>query len=189
MRIQIKELLLAITIFAFAIVSLTRSDPLFDALFFSFTLLTILGGMVMAIGRQAAARAFWIAFAMTASLYIGFAHIEDEDEVRPRHYGPELTTQLLRIGYNWMHGGSYDSILDPPGEFFPSDSGLVEVEPPQPGSGTGLSLILGGGQRIVSSGDSISFMRVGHSSWALLLGWIAAHCAEFVYLRSRRSDR
>lgn len=226
MRIRLIELLIVVGVIAFAMVSLNRADPLFETLFFSFTLLTILAAILMAIGRRGGARAFWIGFAVTSSTYLAFAHLPDSEESVPRHNGPEITTQLLRHAFNWLHGDEDGSSLSPPsgiGFFsvpddrtasrdsddpFAADSPDESTVTPNPtfddlidlidipiaesddrepaASSANLNLVFGGGQRVISSGDSTAFMRIGHCAWALLLGWIAGHFTRYVYERSRR---
>lgn len=192
MRYRILEFLIAVGVIAFAIVSLNCADPLFETLFFSFTLGVILASLLLSIGRRAGTRAFWFAFAATSSLYLAFAHVPDSDQAVPRHNGPEVTTQILRLAYNWLHSDSFDTNFSAqPGDGFFS----IQDDPTgTPGNDmprganyeTSLSLIFGVGQRVISSGDSISFMRIGHSAWALLLGWISGHFTRVVYERSRR---
>jgi len=178
MRFSILQLLTATTIIAFATFSLKRADPLFETLFFSFTLLVILAAILMAIGRKEGARAFWIAFATTSALYLVFAHIPDSDGMGPRHNGPEVTTQLLRLSYNWLHSDSYDTnfSLQPGGGF-----DLVQVNTRKPD----FARVQGGVLHIISSGDFMSFMRIGHSAWALLVGLVAGYFTRFIYERSR----
>ena len=229
MRFRLLELLIVVGVIAFAMASLNRADSLFETLFFSFTLLAILAAFLLSISRQAGARAFWIAFASTSSVYLVFAHVPDSDGSVPRQNGPEITTQLLRLAFNWLHADYYETSFsrqsgsgffsvqdsridsrdsddpfaaDSPDESFVTPqtdfddlieliketagtSGFGETEPFTPN----LNLVFGGGQRLISSGDSITFMRIGHSAWALLLGWIAGHFTRLVYERSRRHPK
>ncbi len=201
LRFSILELLSVVGVIAFAIVSLNRADPLFETLFFSFTLLVILAALLLALGRRAGARVFWIGFTATSSVYLVFAHMPDSDETVPRHNGPEITTQILRLTYNLLHSDTYGTNFSPqPGGFFSvqddlfdsrdfedpfgEDTGESDVASLEPFPAN-FSLIYGSGQRIVSSGDSMSFMRIGHSAWALLFGWFAGHFTRVVYERSR----
>jgi hypothetical protein len=205
-QFRVGELLIAMGVVAFGFASLTRSDALFETLFFSFSLLIVLIAMLMAIAREGGPRAFWIGFAVSSASYLALAHIPDSDGTVPRHNGPELTTQLLRVGYNWLRSGSYDTSFSPStgglyliqdalaGEQAPSDpfamtdQGTATSRDPTDSFPAGkLSLIIGGGQRIISSGDSVSFMRIGHAMWALLIGWVAGHFTRFAYDWTRRA--
>ena len=203
MRFRLLELFVVVGVIAFATVSLKRADPLFETLFFSFTLLVILVAFLLSIGRREAARAFWGAFAVTSGVYLVLAHVPDSDDLIPRHNGPEITTQVLRLAYDWLRSDTFSTnfSLEAGGFFSVQDRKVDAREPDDPfgataegepdfGSRTSppanLSLVFGSGQRVISSGDSISFMRIGHSAWALLLGWLAGHFTWFVYERSRR---
>ena len=205
LRFNLRELFAITGVIAFGTVSLLRSDQLYETLFFSFTLLVILTAFLLSIAVQAGGRVFWIAFAATSSLYLGLAHVPDSEGFVPRHYGPEITTQLLLLVYNWPNAetdqyypggafsvqddpfanGSPPAMPDKPRDFDDLISDVTEIigpdiEPFPPN----LQLIVGGGQRI--SDDSVSFMRIGHSAWALLIGWIAGHFTRAIYERSRR---
>ena len=205
MQFRVIELLIATGIFAFGFASLARSDPLFETLFFSFSLLLVLVAILLSIGREAGSRVFWIGFAVSSSSYLVLAHIPDGDGSVPRHNGPELTTQLLRVSYNWLRSGTYDTSFSArSGGFFSIQDDVKNEKNPSDPFGTpgsdeatsrnltsafpaNLSLVIGGGQRIVSSGDSISFIRIGHAAWALLIGWAAGHFTRFAYERTRRT--
>jgi hypothetical protein len=202
MRFHIIEFLIIVSVVGFACTSLQQSDPLYETLFFSFTLASVLGSIFLAVGRNGGARAFWAGFGISSLSYFVFAHMPDADEMVPRHNGPELTTQLLRHGYHWLHadtGGNdltshrrriFADVVDP----FASDSDdhfsmatdqrhtSIQIVEPDPAS---FSLIVGGGQQIAADGRSISFMRIGHAAWALLLGWMGGHFTQTVYDRSR----
>ncbi len=203
MRFRLLELFVVVGVIAFATVSLKRADPLFETIFFSFTLLVILVAFLLSIGRREAARAFWAAFAVTSGVYLVLAHVPDSDDLIPRHNGPEITTQVLRLAYDWLRSDTFSTIFSfEAGGFFSVQERLVgsrELDDPFGADAEGepdfvsstsppanLSLVFGSGQRVISSGDSISFMRIGHSAFALLLGWFAGHFTRFVYERSRR---
>jgi len=136
--------------------------------------------------------------------YIVFAHLPDADEIVPRHNGPEITTQLLRHGFNWMHAETSDTNFTPQsGGYFSTDDDPFEIGADDSAPSTtadnesiakavpepfpsNFDLILGSGQRIVADGRSMSFMRIGHVAWALLLGWIGGHFTQTVYEWTRR---
>lgn len=204
MRFRIFELLIIVSVIALACVSVKQSDPLFETLFFSLTITFVLAAILLAVGRKDGARAFWAGFAISSLLYLVFAHVPDADGIVPRHNGPEITTQLLRHGFNWVHAGTHDTNFpSQPGGYFSvgddpfacdanddvfaavADNEDMPQEAPEPFP-KNLSLIHGSGQRIVADGRSMSFMRIGHAAWALFLGWIGGHFTQMVYERSRR---
>lgn len=201
---RVIELLTVTSVIGLACVSLKRSDPLFETIFFSFTLAFVSASILLAVGRDGGARRFWAGFAILSLSYLAFAHVPDVDETVPRQNGPEITTQLLRLGFDWMHAETYGSNLSsqPAGFFSVADDPFTVSADDNNASTTtdnddtpqkapesfpsNLSLIVGGGQRIVADARSMSFMRIGHAVWALVLGWIGGHFTQAVYTRSRR---
>jgi hypothetical protein len=192
MRYSILQLFCATTICALLCAALVRADPPFECLFFSVAQLAILTALLGAIGETGVQRAYWLGFFIASGAYLAFAHVADADGVVPRHNGPEFTTQLLRLAFNKLHDRSYaTSFSRQPGGFFSVPSETEGIDPfgdsAAPFSGK-LSLVIGSGQQIVSDGTSISFMRIGHSAWALLFGWVGGHFTRFIYVRSRRQQ-
>lgn len=189
MRFRILDLLLATAICGFTCAALVRADSFIACLYFSLTLAAVFAAALCAIGQIGASRAYWLGFAVTSGAYLVFAHVPDVDDQVPRHDGPEITTQLLRLAFNKIHSGTYHTSFSRPSGFFPVTSEEEHVEAlgdTMQGWPNNLSLVVQGGQRIVSDGTSKSFMLIGHSAWALLLGWIAGHFTRFIYLRSHR---
>jgi hypothetical protein len=206
MRIRIAELLCVVAVFAFATVSLSRADELFEILFFNFTLVVIFFSLVMAIGRSKNARAFWTGFFAASSLYLGFAQLPDYFNYSPRYEAPEFTTKLLRWAGQELHPVAFDpetGSLSGGGVFSiqgKSDTPLGDsMEDPflsSPGFEPKLSINIQGGQTVVTQqsgqamvplADPLLFMQIGHAAWALLFGWIAGHLSRIVYERSRKS--
>ena len=199
MKFRLAELMVVVSVLSFGCVALTQADPLFETLFYSFTAALVLVSVLMVVGRTLEKRAFWIGFGITLVSYLVFANGEDANGIAPRHQGPEITTQLLRLSFNWIHAGEYE-LEDVPkgnGGMFSVEDKLQEVdvssatEPaqhtPVPFSSS-LSLVINGGQQLVADGRSISFMRIGHGLWGLTLGWIAGHFTAAVYRQSHRTE-
>lgn len=207
MRFRISELLAATGIIGFGLGSLVRSDAIFETLFYSIALVFILMAVLLAIARAGPAKYFWLGFAIASSSYLGLAHIPDVEGFVPRQDGPELTTQLLRVAYNFLRSDQYQTRFSnepPPGGFFAINDDFEQrpiMDDPfassnrhesesqdQARSSTGnLNVIIGGGQSVEPPENSVSFMRIGHAAWSLLIGWISGHFTQFVYVRSHRS--
>lgn len=224
MRFRLSELLIVGSVAGFACASLVRSDPLFEMLFFSATLLFTLVAVLLAVALCGERRVFWTGFAIASVSYLLFAHLPDRYNTVPRHNGPEFTTRILAQAYTSLHAppawvggmlsvdvqtGESGSSEDPfsPGQ----DDGLV-VDDDDPFSDaeddrlfgddedpfsdgvssasqethSGSYCIVCGATSYDSSTKSVSFMRVGHGSWALFLGWLGGHLTKAVYVRSRR---
>jgi len=188
MQFRIRDLLLATTFCALTCAGLVYPNPLLESLYYSLALFAIMASALSAIALIEGRRAYALGFLVASSAYLSFAHVADQDGIVPRHAGPELTTQLLRVAFNKLDQGQYDTSLAASEIYIGPKRAVPPIaEPiPQPPWQGNLSVLTGGGQRIVADGSSMSFMRIGHSAWAMLLGWIAAVFTRALYLRSRR---
>lgn len=226
MRYSVKELLIIVTICAFASVTLVKLNPIYVSLFFSFTLLMIGASMLFSIATIGSTRLFWIGFAVISGAYLHLAFSPDENGDYPRRSGREVTTFILQIAFDKVHWpyfnpttpGGANGLGGPP-QAGNSGGGLFSIpdeidrdsDNPQPTcdkeiarpdvdapyltqfGGTGLGgSVSGGGQNVnpgvltTTGGSLTDFMLVGHSFFALLLGWNAGHVTRFVYERSRQ---
>ena len=194
MKLRIVELLIVVGVFAFACASLKWSDHLFETLFFSFTLLVIWLASLLAIASRKRTRAFCSGFALTAIAYMLFSHCPDSSGMVPRQYGPEVTTKILELGFNWLCEIEAEEPPSSGGFFSVDDDGFdfgvdneTEVNPYAKEDGqavpfpSNLTVVVNGGQTLVNT----SFFRIGHSAWALLLGWFSGHICRLAYVRSR----
>lgn len=192
MRFRIIELLVVLTAITFSITSLVQSTPQLESIFYTFTLLTILFAFLMAIARGASNCSFWLAFAFAASAYLGFAHVPDKYGNSPRQIGPEMTTQLLRLTYNWTRDSwEQETIIGPqPGGIFSiqdeTDSTIGDdpfsdsLETDSSEFPPDLSITYGAGQQIASAVDLSAFMRIGHCFCALLIGYVSGHFVKWM---------
>jgi hypothetical protein len=185
MQFYLIEIFIITFVCAFGFGSLVISSPLSECLFFTFTLCILLMALLCAVARRGDKRFFWIGFAIAGCFYLYYVHLPDENGLVPSHDGPLITTQILREGFNLMHSGDYgtsfrsgNGFFSVPSDLFADDASKKD-DANQPFENN-LSIVLGGGQTIVGGGESIAFMRIGHSMWALLLGWIAGHFTLYV---------
>ncbi len=195
MKFRIDEFLIVVAVVGLAVISLLRSDAIFETIFFSFTLLFVLLSVLLAVGRTGGARVFWTGFGISSISYLVVAHLPDADDMVPRHNGPEITTQLLRRGFNWLHSSTYFkdnnlmpkpggvfSVQDQPLDFRAQVDAIQEIIDPDNWPSepfpAKLSLVFGGQQLAVDPFAFCErFMRIGHSAWALFFGWIGGHFA------------
>ncbi len=98
MRFGLKEIFVILSISALSIASLIKPNQIVEIGFFIFVLLLIVVSTVLAIFSQHR-KAFLISFAITSSVYLGFSHVPDTDGHSPRQCSLEVTTKLLRFGY------------------------------------------------------------------------------------------
>jgi hypothetical protein len=104
-------------------------------LYFSITVFAIwtTGIIAISVGRK---NMFWVAFFVTSLAYLLFSHVPDQDQVSPRHSGPEVTTNLLIPIYKFIRSNhqksskQYDAgeVEDPFNEVEQVGSGNVNNE-------------------------------------------------------------
>jgi hypothetical protein len=169
MQVRLLELFGIVATCCFACAALARADLLFECLFFTFTLLMLVTAVLCGIARCGHNRFFWIGFSVAGSLYLGYTHLPDDSDMSPRHDGPLITTQVLRVAFNLIHDDFFPTVFSPPTNF-PVDYVTVDsttaAEPndstEDPSEPTSLSLVFLGGQTITADGTTIAFMRSGH---------------------------
>jgi hypothetical protein len=208
LQFRIVEILIVVAVIGLAIVSLQQATPQFESIFYSITLLTILTAFMMAIARRGSKRSFWLAFGLAGSAYLGFAHVPDDAGNSPRQFGPEVTTQVLWLTYNWTRDawGQVTIFTPGPGGVFCIQDEIDSVNENDPFKDfendpfkdlpnsdsaafvPNLTLIYGGGQQIVSYGDLPAFMRIGHCFWAMAIGYFFGHFVEWLSSRTLSAE-
>ena len=194
MQFRIIHLLAGTAFFAVVCAGLVRADWLFNCLAFSLVLLALLTSALCAIAEIGESRMFWLGFLLAGGSYLIFAHSPDADGNSPRRSGPEFTTLLLRYTFYKLHPTTANPFAVPPavgqGGMFsiPSDSIRLK-SPPESDSiaqfSGNSSLVFATRQRYLSP-PSDEFMRIGHSAWTIIFGWLGGQLTRFVYRRSRR---
>ncbi len=200
LQIRIIEILIVVAMIGLAVVSLNQATPQYESICYTLTLLAILTGFMMAIARRGLNGSFWLAFGLAASAYLGFAHVPDEKGKSPRQNGPEMTTQLLWLTYSWTRDvWGQETIFNPqPGGVFCIQDELDSSSADDPFSNLyetnsdefvpNLSLIIVGGQKVVSGGDLPAFMRIGHCFWALTIGYFFGHYVKWLGSRAPTAE-
>ena len=121
MQIRMIEILVVTSVAGLALAGLCTPNDFFESLVSSITLLLILISVPMVISRRAAERSFWIAFGVTASIYLFFfAPLGKRVDLS----GALLPSQSLAWAYRQIHiepssDDTYDESLfgdDPPEE-------------------------------------------------------------------------
>ena len=94
MKFKLFEMLVVVSVTAFAIASLVQGNRPAELLFTNFTYLAILAALPSAVGRSGGSRAFWLGFLLTGILYLSFSTTPDQNGNSPRTDGLEFTSQL-----------------------------------------------------------------------------------------------
>lgn len=111
MQVRMIELFIATSMAGLVLAGLCAPSDSSESLIYSATLLLILISVPMAIGRRGAARSYWIAFGMTASLYLFFFAPFGKDADLA---GPLFPSKSLSWAYERIHVESFSDESDPP---------------------------------------------------------------------------
>ncbi len=174
LRFNIASLLILILVFGVSFAALRESSDLWESGLFTGTLGILLISVLLAIHRTAARRAYWVGFAVFGWIYVGLA-------VLPSVESRLITTKVLAYLDSKVPGRS---------------SGVVTLQFSGTGSGApngqiqNLAFTIDGSQLATSSwgkvrvwnvatgkllggwgGTTENFVRIGHSLFALLVGW------------------
>lgn len=194
LRFSLRQLMGFVAVVALACAALARPSPLSASIVFTLALGALFVALLGAVGRQGAARVFWIGFAVTGWGYLWVAHWPDEDDwsiTSPwelQTKGPLLTAKLLRAAFDTFH--------PPPPP--PQGGGGIFSVPPQGSSAADAPLLLGqmgGGMRrttpppltIDYEATQTAFFRAGHAIWALLLACLGAQLTRYFHSTTRHS--
>ena len=170
-RFTISSLLIAVLFAGFGFAALREANEIWDSIVFSLTLGVLLTSILLAIHRTEKRQAFWLGFALSGSAYLGLSLV------------PSIESRLITT-----NGLAYlDSKV--PGR--PVAMFLVTGT----SSGTGNNQVKALGRfQIATAGQSQAwrwkaatggwggttenFVRIGHSLFALLAGWLGGHLSR-----------
>jgi len=191
LQFSLRSLLLATVLVALGCAALLNAWPWCASLVLSATLAFLVLAILGSIYRTGSTRAFWLGMAIVGWGYLWLARRPDDSfsDPRPRFQeeGPLVTSRLLCHAYtdvllrvrplpplppelNWGVSSRGLIIMGPPGGYPGSPSA------PPPGSA------LGGFPPGIHDYPSLSdFVTVGHSLWALLLGFLGGLVARWFY--------
>ena len=193
-RFHIGTLVILILVLGVGFAALRESSDLWDSNIFTVTLAVLLIAILLTVHRMESRRAFWIGFAMFGWIYLGLTLV-------PSIESRLITTKLL-------------TYLDSKVPVQPM--GIYDVQITRPGSAGSannsfqLSTSIKAGDRITIynrnraqvmyldamtgrllgrwSGTTENFVRIGHSLFALLVGWLGGQLSRRLYRASRRPE-
>jgi len=196
-RFHIGSLVILVLLLGVGLAALRESNETWDSSIFSLTLLVLLISILLAVHRTESRRAFWTGFALFGWTYIGLSLLPS---VEPRlittkafHYlDSQVPGRSLGVFTLQVSGGRRSGA---PGSPVPTYS--VSVDGRQlgiynQGSGELLNLGTSNGQtgRFITSwsGTTDNFVRIGHSLFALLVGWFGGQLSRGLSRTSRSSE-
>ncbi len=174
-RLNIASLLVVIFILGIGFAALRESTELWQSGTFTLTIGVLLISTLLAVHRTGKRRAFWLGFALFGSVYLGLSLV------------PSIESRLIMTKmFVYLDSGVLDAFsktAQAGGTFSGSPKehtikapfqGIILKSGQLDGSLTShYSALLGGG-----SGKTTNFVRIGHSLFALLAGWLGGQLSR-----------
>ncbi len=180
-RFNITSLLVVVLLVAVGFAALRESSDLWESGLFTLTLGVLLTSILLAIHRSGKRRAFWMGFALFGWIYLGLTLMPSTesrlittkafgylDSKVPRRSSKVFTYLLSDIRWSAPSTKTPNLAFTPDGNQIASAShGPVWVWD------TATGKLLGGW-----SGTTENFVRIGHSLFALLMGWVGGQLSR-----------
>jgi hypothetical protein len=188
-RFNIASLLVLVLVLAVGFAALREANDLWDSAVFTLTVGLLLGSVLLAVHRTERRRAFWLGFAIFGSTYLGFSLV-------PPIETRLLTTRGLSYLDSKMPGRSSDVVVfryPTTGTVAPGDPVQAVAFTPQ---GTRIASSYKGkvrlwdtaSGRLLGSGDPGTFVRIGHSLFALIFAWLGGLISRRLSRGARTTD-
>ncbi len=191
-RFNIGSLLVVVLFVAVGFAAVRESNYLWDSSIFSLTLVVLLISILLAVHRTETRREFWFGFALFGSAYLGLSLV-------PSIESRLITTKGLHYLDSKVAGrpmGLYHVVLhtysgsgtgnNQVSNVTSTTSGIQALTAEQDRLwrlGVTIPKLLGGW-----SGTTENFVRIGHSLFALLVGWLGAQLSRRLSRPSRSSE-
>ncbi len=183
LRFKIANLLAIICILSVGFAALRESSDLWESGVFTLTVGVLLISILLAVHRTAKKRALWLGFALFGSAYVGLSLLPSSqyrlittkalvflDSKLPR----SMPAGLAYFDYD--NDGSIDVIVS--NHFLTSVNGTLDDLTTVPGAIPAVNPAPSFWDRLLgilptrSSGTTENFVRIGHSLFALAVGWL-----------------
>ena len=179
-RFHIGTLVILVLLLAVCFAALRESSDLWDSSIFSITLCVLLISILLAVHRIESKRAFWLAFALFGSGYLGLSLVPSvesrlvttktlaylDSKVPGRSMGPPTGIASM-IGL-----GPVDHQVSNV-TFSPGGNQIATVHQAQIRFWNARAKVIGGW-----SGTTENFIKIGHSLFALLIGWFGGQISR-----------
>ena len=190
LRFNIANLLAIILILGVGFAALRESSDLWESGLFTLTLGVLLISILLAVHRTESRRAFWLGFALFGWIYLGLSLV-------PSIESRLITTKALAYLDSKVPGRSMGVHHHNTGTGSGTGNNQVSnVAFTLSGirvatAGQGQVRTLGCGRQASCSagwsGTTENFVRIGHSLFALLVGWLGGQLSRRLYRTSRSS--
>jgi hypothetical protein len=180
-RFNIASLLGVILVLGVAFAALRESDDLWESGLFTLTLGVLLVSILLAVRRSEANRAFWLGFALLGWGYLALSLVPTIESRLLTTKGlayldskvPRRSSSAVTLMLSGTHPGGYANSI----QIATSNQHPVRLSD----AATGRVLVGWIGTRE-------SFVRIGHSLFALLAGWLGGQLSRRLYRASRTPD-
>src|SRR5262245_11916481 len=165
-RHSLRALLVLFTLVAVGCGGLIFASPFWAAAAFSTVFLVIVCAIVAAVVEHGANRAFWIGFAVLGGAYLYVSMSDGPNRQQSSRWDPMLVTTHVLI---WTNG--FVELIRPRGPVGQqgADTYIVKGFPPQ---------------AVYFPSNTVSFVRVGHSLFAIVLAVLGGVWGRWCYLRT-----
>jgi len=190
LRFNIANLLALILVLGVGFAALRESSDFWESGLFTVTLDTLLTSILLAVHRTESKRAFWLGFAIFGWAYMGLS-------VMPSIESRLITTKVLAYLDSKVPGRPLEMValqITETSSGSPSDpvqSAVFAIGRNQlvtTSQGLWIQDVTTGKLRSGWSGTTENFVRIGHSLFALLVGWLGGHLSRRLYRASRHTE-
>jgi hypothetical protein len=185
LRFNIASLLVVIVVLGVGFAALREASDLWECGLFTVTIGVLLISILLAVHRHESKRTFWLGFALFGWVYLVLTLV------------PSIESRLITAkGLAYLDSGvldAYSKTVQAGGTFSGSPKehtikapfqGIILKSRKQDGSLTShYSALFGGGSR-----KTTDFVRIGHSLFALLAGWLGGRLSRRLYRVSRSPE-
>jgi hypothetical protein len=187
-RFNIASLLVVVLVLGVGFAALRESSEIWESGLFTLTLAVLLASILLAIHRSEARRAFWIGFAVFGWIYLGFSWVPAieyrllttkalaflDSKVPGRSQGL-FTVRLTGIGTGASGSQVQNLAITVDGtQLAASNEGVVGLRDATTGKVLGRWI-----------GTTENFIRIGHSLFVLLAGWLGGLLSRRLWRASR----
>jgi predicted PurR-regulated permease PerM len=197
-RMSLRGMLLLVALFAMAVVSLVYANDFWVSVITGILMVAFIAALIVAFVDRGFPQAFAIGFVLAVFAYAfallsGFSSLSSGNvasnvrNVEFTHEGRLPTTRSLRFLHQAVTRHTYtDSWGKPLPNFDPAKASKTAA---MGGGGGGFFPGLGSNRYIIHESPSReTFMPIGHSWWALLIGSLGGAFAVYVYRRRLRNE-
>ncbi len=190
-RFNIASLLLVVLFAAIGFAALRESSDLWDSSIFTLTLAAMLISILLAVHRRECRRAFWLGFAVFGWIYLALSLV-------PSIESRLLTTKVLTyLDSKVPERSPAKWVVALTGKIYSPSSNQVSAVAFSP-DGSRLATSSQGTVRLWDvttgrllggwAGTTENFIRIGHSLFALLAGWLGGLLSRRLWRTSRRTQ-